>query len=96
MTVIHENRGGGDFQTDMIAGRIDFQFNGAPAKTPKAIIDRLQKETVAAVQSAEHRARAAALIADPAGSTPKEFAAHLRAEYERYGKVIKETGARAE
>jgi tripartite-type tricarboxylate transporter receptor subunit TctC len=139
-------KGGGDFQNDMIAGRIDFQFNSAPtvsphvksgrltaigiarsarwpdlpnvptfaeagwpqykaggwyglcapAKTPRAIIDRLQKESVAAVQSADYRARATALIADPAGSTPKEFAAHLRAEYDRYGKVIKETGARAE
>lgn len=36
------------------------------------------------------------LVADPVGSSPREFSAYIRNEYEKYGKVIKATGARAE
>lgn len=36
------------------------------------------------------------LVADPAGSSPREFVAYIRNEYEKYGKVIKATGARAD
>ena len=36
------------------------------------------------------------LVADPVGSSPQEFAAYVRGEYDEYGKVIKATGARAE
>jgi tripartite-type tricarboxylate transporter receptor subunit TctC len=139
-------KGGGDFQADMIAGRIDLQFNSAPtvapyvkagrmkalalarsarwpdladvptfaeagypqyqpngwyglclpAKTPQAIIDRLNGEALKVVASPFYRERLAALVADPAGSTPQEFAAYIRNEYEKYGKVIKATGARAD
>lgn len=35
-------------------------------------------------------------MADPVGSSSKEFAAYIRNECEKYGKVIKATGARAE
>jgi len=63
---------------------------------PTAVIDRLQREAVAVVASADYRARLTALVANPAGSTPKEFAAHLRSEYDKYGKIIKATGARVE
>ena len=139
-------KGGGDFQADMIAGRIDMQFNSAPtvaphvksgrmkalalarasrwpdfpdvptfaesgwpqyqpngwyglcapAKTPQAVIGRLNQEAVKVVTSEFYRARLAVLVADPAGSTAQEFAAYIRNEYDKYGKVIKATGARAE
>lgn len=34
--------------------------------------------------------------ADPVGSTPEQFAAHLKAEIERWGKVVGQAGIRAE
>jgi len=83
------------------AGWPQYEANGwyglcAPAKTPRAIIDRLQQEAVKVVKSPEFRDRLTVLVADPAGSTSREFAAYIRNQYEKYGKVIKATGARAE
>ena len=83
------------------SGWPQYQANGwyglcGPAKTPRAIIDRLQREAVKAVTSADFRARLTILVGDPVGSSSKEFAAYIRNEYEKYGKVIKATGARAE
>jgi hypothetical protein len=40
--------------------------------------------------------RLAALVVDPAGGATKEFAAHSRSEYKKYGNIIKATGARAD
>jgi len=68
----------------------------APARTPRAVIDKLQRESVKIVTSADFKERLTILVADPAGSTSSEFAAYIRNEYEKYGKVIKATGARAE
>jgi tripartite-type tricarboxylate transporter receptor subunit TctC len=48
------------------------------------------------VTSADFKDRLTILVADPAGSTPQEFATYIRNEYEKYGKVIKATGARAD
>jgi tripartite-type tricarboxylate transporter receptor subunit TctC len=83
------------------SGWPQYQANGwyglcAPAKTPRAVIDKLQRESVKVVTSADFRARLAILVADPVGSSSKEFAAYIRNEFEKYGKVIKATGARAE
>lgn len=83
------------------SGWPQYQANGwyglcAPAKTPRAVIDRLQRESAKAVASADFRERLTMLVADPVGSSPAEFAAYIRNEYEKYGKVIKATGARAE
>lgn len=53
-------------------------------------------EALKVVGSALYRERLMALVADPAASTPAEFAAYIRNEYDKYGKVIKATGARAD
>ena len=63
----------------------------APAATPPAIIDRLYKEVASAINSAEIRAFMRREGAEPVGSSPQEFAAYLRAEIDRYKKVV-ETG----
>ena len=67
-----------------------------PAKTPRAVIAKLNAETLKAIATPFYRERLALLVADPAGSTPAEFAAYIRNEYDKYGKVIKATGARAD
>jgi len=90
-----------DVPTFAESGWPQYQPNGwyglcAPAKTPKAVIQRLNAEAVKVVTSPWFHERLAVLVADPVGSTPQEFASYIRNEYAKYGKVIKTTGARAD
>ena len=68
----------------------------APRNTPKSVIDRLAKETHTAMHSADVIKRLAADGSEPVGSSPAEFAAHLRAEHEKWSRVIKQAGIRGE
>jgi tripartite-type tricarboxylate transporter receptor subunit TctC len=68
----------------------------APAGTPKAIIARLNKEVLQALAASDYRERMRLMGAIPVGSSPQEFGAFIRSEYERYGKLIKSLGLRAE
>ncbi len=65
----------------------------APAKTPAPIVDRLAGELVRIIRSEETEQRMRALYFQPVGSTPAEMAAFMREEVERWGKVIRQTGA---
>ena len=67
-------------------------WNGvfAPAKTPKDIIERLQKEIAAAVRNPEVMKRLADLGADPVGSTPAEQDAMLRRQMDQFRSVIRD------
>jgi tripartite-type tricarboxylate transporter receptor subunit TctC len=67
-------------------------WNGlfAPAKTPKDIIDRLQRETVAAVRHPEVMKRLVELGAEPVGSLPAEQNAMLKNQMDQFRSVIKE------
>jgi tripartite-type tricarboxylate transporter receptor subunit TctC len=64
----------------------------APAGTPPEIVRRLNTELVAIVRDADVAARFKQLSTDPVGNTPEEFAAFVRAELEKYGRVIKAAG----
>jgi tripartite-type tricarboxylate transporter receptor subunit TctC len=68
----------------------------APAKTPKPIIERIAKETHAAMHSPDVIKRLAGEGSEPVGSSPAEFAAHIRAEHEQWSRVIKQAGIRGE
>ncbi|HEX6979715.1 MAG TPA: tripartite tricarboxylate transporter substrate binding protein [Alphaproteobacteria bacterium] len=65
----------------------------APAGTPKEIVDRLNKEIVSILQTDEMRARLAKLAADPGTESPEEFKKFVLAEIERYGEIVKLSGA---
>jgi tripartite-type tricarboxylate transporter receptor subunit TctC len=67
-------------------------WNGvfAPAKTPRAVIDRLQKEIAAAVQQPETAKRLREIGAEPIGSSPAEQDAILKRQVEQFRPVIKE------
>ncbi|MCC6531112.1 MAG: tripartite tricarboxylate transporter substrate binding protein [Burkholderiales bacterium] len=65
----------------------------APAKTPAAIIDRLQREIVAALQQPDVLARVA-LEGEPIGSSAEQFARHIRDEHAKWGKLIRQLGIR--
>ena len=67
-------------------------WNGffVPAKTPREVIDRLQKETAAAVRHPETARRLTEIGAEPAGSTPAEQDAILRRQVAQFTPIIRE------
>ena len=66
----------------------------APAGTPKEVVARLNAEFNKALQQPELRKKLGDEGADPAGGTPEQFAALIKDEAVRWGKVVKESGAR--
>jgi tripartite-type tricarboxylate transporter receptor subunit TctC len=60
-----------------------------PARTPRAIIDRLHRETAAIVKKAEVKERLIALGFEPEGNTPAEYAAQIKSEIAKWAKVVK-------
>jgi len=67
-----------------------------PAGTPKEIVARLNREISTALQSADLRARISSIGAQELILAPDAFAARLRAEHERMGQLVRETGLRAD
>ena len=68
----------------------------APARVPPAVVARLSAEIVNGTQSADMRDALIKQGAEPVGSTPKEFAEFIRSEMNKYARVIREAGVRAE
>ncbi len=66
------------------------------AGTPEVLVNRLNGEAVNALQASDVRDRLVALGVDMIGSSPAQFAAFIRTERERWGKVVREAGIRAE
>jgi tripartite-type tricarboxylate transporter receptor subunit TctC len=62
----------------------------APAGTPPDIIRKLNDEIVKAIRQPDMKQAFALEGAEPIGSSPQEFAAHIRAELSRLGKVARE------
>ena len=67
-------------------------WNGffAPARTPRDVIDRLQRETAAAVKHPETAKRLREIGAQPVGSSPAEQDAILKRQVEQFRPIIKE------
>ncbi len=90
-----------DVQTSKEAGlpglvAINWYAILAPTGTPRAIIDRLNTESVKAMSAPDMRERFAAMGGDIATGTPEQTGEFLRAENERWGKVIREANIKAE
>ena len=62
----------------------------APARTPPAIINRLQQAVAAAARNPETRARFDALGAEPVADSPEDYARFVRAEFDRWGKLVRD------
>ena len=71
-------------------------WNGVlfPAGTPRPIIERMNAEMNSALRAADVREKLNAAGLDPVGGTPEEFAQLIRSESEKWGPIIKRTGAR--
>jgi tripartite-type tricarboxylate transporter receptor subunit TctC len=68
----------------------------APAKTPSAIVDQLHRETIRVLQLPDVRDNLKGQGADPVGDTPREFAAIINDEIEKWRKVVQATGTKAD
>jgi len=68
----------------------------APAKTPRAIIDRLNTAIVVILRSAFIKERFYALGAEPVGNTPEEYHAHIRDKLLEVRKLVKLAGMKVE
>ena len=78
-----------------------YEFNNwygmfAPAGTPRSIIDRVNADVARALASPDIREKFMSLGADPTPSTPERFAAVIRTDAEKAGRVIKAAGVRAD
>ena len=68
----------------------------APAKTPRAIVERLHAELIRALKSPDVVDRLKGLGADPVGTTPEQYTAFVQEEIVKWGKVIKAAGIKGE
>jgi tripartite-type tricarboxylate transporter receptor subunit TctC len=68
----------------------------APAKTPSAILARLHRDIVKVVHAPEIKAQLEVQGYDAVGGSPAEFTAFIRAESEKYAKVVKLSGAKVD
>lgn len=68
----------------------------APAGTPANIIDRYNREMVKILKSPEISKRLQEMEFEIVASSPKQFGDWIGSEIKRWGKVIKDTGAKAE
>ena len=73
-------------------------WNGmvAPAGTPRALIDRLQREIKAAIDAPELREKLLQNAFEPIADTPAEFARYLAAERVKWGKVVRDAHVKPE
>ncbi len=67
-----------------------------PAKTPQAVIDRLLKDTRAALKAPDVNQTLLNQGAEPSGSSPAEFGAYFQTEIHKWAKVIKSSGIKLE
>jgi tripartite-type tricarboxylate transporter receptor subunit TctC len=68
----------------------------APGKTPRAIVNRVSAEIAKALGGGEAKESLAARGFEPVGSTPEEYAAHLKDELRRVAQVVKVANIRLE
>jgi tripartite-type tricarboxylate transporter receptor subunit TctC len=64
--------------------------------TPRPIVDRYHRELVKIIRSPEISARLHDMEFEVVAGTPEQFGAWIRSEIPRWGKVIRDTGAKAE
>jgi tripartite-type tricarboxylate transporter receptor subunit TctC len=68
----------------------------APAGTPRTVVDKIQADVAKALAQPAVRERFVAQGADPGGNTPDQFAAFIRAETEKWTRVVKFSNAKVD
>jgi tripartite-type tricarboxylate transporter receptor subunit TctC len=90
-----------DLPTIAEAGYAGFEAVGwigiaAPAKTPNAILDKLNAEMVKIINEPDVKERLATLAFTPVGDSRAQFAAFIKSEIAKWGKAVKDSGAKAD
>jgi tripartite-type tricarboxylate transporter receptor subunit TctC len=67
-----------------------------PAKMPKDLVERLNRELVKALANPEAVAQLHKTGVEPQSSTPADFARYIEREYQTWGKVVKEAGIKGQ
>ena len=68
----------------------------APAATPRPVIDKLNAELHKVLKDRSVAEKLSSQTLDPMFMSPEQFAARLKSDYDKYAKVIKESGARVD
>ncbi|HEV3011191.1 MAG TPA: tripartite tricarboxylate transporter substrate binding protein [Burkholderiales bacterium] len=68
----------------------------APAGTPPAIVQKLNREIVRSLRLPDVGEKIAAEGSEPVGNSPEEFGAHIKAEVEKWRDLIQKTGIKTE
>ena len=68
----------------------------APAKTPAAILDKLNAEMVKIINAPDVKERLSTLAFTPVGDSRAQFAAYIKSEIAKWGNAVKESGAKAD
>jgi tripartite-type tricarboxylate transporter receptor subunit TctC len=79
-----------DQEADTLTGIV------VPAGTPKEIVELLSRAIAKAVAEPEVRERLAALGFRPVANTPDEFAARIKLEIDKWGKVVRDANLKIE
>jgi tripartite-type tricarboxylate transporter receptor subunit TctC len=90
-----------DVPTLQESGVKDYEYSSwigllAPAKTPRAVIDKLGAAAARAARTTELKNVLALEGAEPIGNSPDEFAAQVHSEIERWAKLVAATGIKAD
>ena len=90
-----------DVPTIAESGVKDYDYSSwigllAPAKTPPAIIARLNAEAVKAMHATDMKSILAVEASEPVGNSPAEFEAVIKTEVARWMKVVKAAGIKGE
>lgn len=67
-----------------------------PGGMPAPLVERLQDKIARILHSAELKEYLASLGAEAVGNTPRQFAAHIRSEIDKYARIVKIAGVRVE
>ena len=68
----------------------------APAGTPKDVVNKLAAEITRIIRAPEMTERLVQMGVDPMGGTPEEFGKLIRVETARFGKAVRDSGAKAD
>ena len=68
----------------------------APAGTSRALVERINSESVRVLKSADVRERFMGVGLEAVGSSPEDFAAYIKSDVARWSKVIRDAGIRGE
>lgn len=67
-----------------------------PGGMPMLLVQRLQEEIAKILRSPDFKEHLVSLGAEPVGSTPRQFAAHIKSEIAKYAQIVKIAGMRVE